>query len=153
MVLLLSQNSFGFLHLKAIMTSPKIQIPNLAKAIKGEEEAQLAAFKPVQVPVGEDTGNSAHRMLSPEELAKAHITDKIFMFPESYNALRRELVYNFPTLWEVVGWNMAFKAEDFVAQMNDALDLKVQLDGNKIDATCKIFLDALRKKRGLKSVH
>lgn len=74
---------------------------------------------------------------------------KIYMFPESYNELRRELVTHWPTLWQHVQWPMAYAAGLFIERMNDALDLYVQMDSHRVDAICTEYLQALRKKRGL----
>lgn len=74
---------------------------------------------------------------------------KIYLFPESYNQLRKELYENWPTLWKLVGWPMAFAANVFVETMNEALDLRVILDSDRVDAICTEYLQALRKKRGL----
>lgn len=73
---------------------------------------------------------------------------KLYYFPESYNALRRELVTNWPELWKLVGWPMAYAANMFVGRMNDALDLNVTLDSSKVDAICSEYYQALLKKRG-----
>lgn len=129
-------------------SSPNIQIPSLAKAIQEESDRQLAEIKPQQIAGPDDAGAHAHGLVADS----AHITEKIYLFPESYNALRRELHDNWPSLWMLVGWAMAHQAETFVEIMNDALDLKLQLDGNKVGATCHIYLNALRAKRGLSAI-
>jgi hypothetical protein len=126
--------------------SVQVQIPSLAKAIKEEEARQLADYKPQTVLGPEDSGSSAHKI---GDNPNAHITDKIYLFPESYNALRREISDHWPSLWMLVGWTMAHQAEDFVAVMNDALGMKIQFDGNKVDVTCATYLNELRRLRGL----
>lgn len=81
---------------------------------------------------------------------------KIFMFPESYNELRKELVNNWPDLWSDprCGWAMAFDADLFVEFMNTKLDgvykvvLATREDELRIDHVCKIFLTELRRRRG-----
>lgn len=77
--------------------------------------------------------------------------EKIFMFPESYNELRKELHNHWPELWAIVSWRMAHRAEEFVEQMNAALDLAVVFDTEAVDFISTTFLNALRKKRGLSS--
>jgi hypothetical protein len=80
----------------------------------------------------------------------------IFMFPESYNELRKELYTHWPELWNDPrgGWAMAFDAELFVEFMNSKLDgvYKVRPATNNdelaIDYICKTFLTELRKRRG-----
>lgn len=75
---------------------------------------------------------------------------KIYMFPESYNALRRELFENWQLdIWPYVSWSMAFAANIFVERMNEVLDLRVVLDSDKVDAICVEYLNALRAKRGV----
>lgn len=129
--------------------APAIILPSLEKSLLEEQNRQLAEIKPQTVLSKEDTGQSAHKLVDP----KANFDQKIYMFPESYNALREELYNHWPNLWELVSWCMAFQAEDFVAIMNGALDMKLQVDGNKVDATCQAYLDALRAKRGLSKLH
>lgn len=74
---------------------------------------------------------------------------KIYMFPESYNELRRELYNNWQdSIWPQVSWAMAFAANLFVERMNEFLDLKVQLDSDRVDYICTVYLNELRKRRG-----
>lgn len=96
-----------------------------------------------------EKGLYQHDMESQASNSK-NFDQKIYMFPESYNALRRELVTYWPTLWKLVGWPMAFAANVFIETMNDALDLRVVLDSNKVDAICSEYLQALQKRRGIK---
>jgi hypothetical protein len=131
--------------------NPTVQIPSLEKSLLEENARQLAQFKPQSIAGPDDTGVSAHSLGTVDP--KAHVSEKIYMFPESYNALRRELVTYWPNLWEAAGWSMAFKAELFVELMNAACDLNLQLDGNKVDATCKQYLNVLRGKRGISAIH
>lgn len=74
---------------------------------------------------------------------------KIYLFPESYNALRRELYENWPVLWASVQYQMAYRAEEFMEKMNHFCDLKLVLDSDKVGWICDQYLTALRKKRGL----
>jgi hypothetical protein len=134
---------------KKYSLSPTVQIPSLAKSIQQEQERQLAEIKPQLILSKEDSGISAHRPVGDN----AAFTDKIYMFPESYNALRRELHDYWPNLWSAVSWSMAHKAEEFVERMNDALETKVQFDGNKVEATCQHYLNILRALRGLSPIH
>ena len=127
--------------------TPQIWTPTLESKMQEEALRQEASFKPQIIAGPDDVGVSAHKPLADAD--KKHISEKFYLFPESYNALRRELYEHWPALWAGVSWTMAHKAEDFVATMNEALDLKVQFDGNKVGATCSLFLDELRAKRGL----
>lgn len=76
---------------------------------------------------------------------------KVYMMPESYNALRREMQQNYPTLWEGVGWFMAFDfGGRFVELMDAACDTKTLVMGTDyVDNMCKRWLNALRQKRGV----
>jgi hypothetical protein len=74
-------------------------------------------------------------------------SDKIYMFPESYNALRRELVEHWPELWALVGWRMANRAEEFVEYMNVACDIHVIFDTEKVDFISKTYLGRLQEMR------
>jgi len=78
-----------------------------------------------------------------------HGQEAIFMFPESYNELRRELVTHWSaTIWPQVAWRMAFRAEEFVETMNEILGVAVVFDTAKVDFICRTYLEILRNKRG-----
>lgn len=77
------------------------------------------------------------------------LADKIYMFPESYNALRRELHDNYPHLFEIVGHAMAFDAVMFIEYMDEALGIKTTWDSAKVGAICHRYWNELRMKRGL----
>jgi hypothetical protein len=85
---------------------------------------------------------------------KEHISTKVYMFPESYNALRRELVDHWPNLWnspvQYMMWN---NGPMFVQAMDLILDTVTQFDTENVDGICKKFLDELRVKRGLSRLH
>lgn len=81
--------------------------------------------------------------------SKKNFDQKIYMFPESYNALRKELMENWPNLWAIVSWRMAYRAEEFIECMNEALDLQIAFDTTNVAWICDQYLTALRKKRGL----
>lgn len=82
-----------------------------------------------------------------------HISKKVYMMPESYNALRRELEAHFPNLWTTVQGDMAFNAQRFIHKMDEALDLVTQFDSANVDGICKRYLDKLRSARGLSALH
>jgi hypothetical protein len=82
-----------------------------------------------------------------------HISKKVYLFPEAFNELRKELEGNFPTLWKYVGGDMANNAQRFIHKMDDALDLVTQFDSGNVDGICKRYLDKLRSLRGLKPLH
>lgn len=72
---------------------------------------------------------------------------KIYMFPESYNQLRKELHDYWPALWAVVQWSLAHRAEEFVEIMNEALGLAVVFDTEKVDFISTTFLNRLIEMR------
>lgn len=74
---------------------------------------------------------------------------KIYLFPESYNALRQELYEHWPTVWAGVGWPMAFAANIFVERMNEVCDLRITLDSDRVDAICSAYLQKLWQMRGV----
>lgn len=128
-------------------SSPQVIIPSLATALEEEGKRQLAAIKPTVTSLPDD--RIQHKFGTPEEVAAKNFDQKIYMFPESYNQLRKELVEHWPHTWAQVSWAMAYKAEDFVATMNEALDMKLQFDTGKVEAICLEYLNALRKLRGV----
>lgn len=83
----------------------------------------------------------------------ANFDEKVYMMPESFNALRRELDANWPALFARVGYAMAFDAITFIEMMDGALDTKTTFDSAKVDAICAKYLNLLRNKRGISSIH
>lgn len=81
---------------------------------------------------------------------------KVFMFPEEYNELRKELMLNWPELWKNwrCQWAMAFDAEIFVEFMNTKLNgvyrIAMATDDKQkeIGYICGTFLKELRRLRG-----
>mgnify|MGYP000166513738 CR=1 FL=1 len=126
--------------------------PNLDKQatrLLDQSGAEVAAIKQMIVtPVASDAVQ--HDITDSKS---KNFDQKIMMFPESYNALRRELYEQWPELWPLAGWAMAHKPEDFAAIMNAGLEVRVQFDSGKVDEICQIYLDLLRKKRGLGPLH
>jgi len=84
----------------------------------------------------------------------AHVSEKIYLMPESFNALRRELSEHWPNMWNSpLQYCMAFDGPRFVQLMDSALDTVTQFDSGDVDGMCKKFLDELRVKRGLSRLH
>ena len=83
----------------------------------------------------------------------ANFDEKVYLFPESFNALRRELHDYWPNLWQQVGFVMAFDAVVFIELMDAALDTKTTFDSDKVDGICKKYIDLLRNKRGFSGLH
>lgn len=106
--------------------------------------------KPIQQTGGEsdrDDVKHRHDLSTPEH--KKNFDQKIFMFPESYNQLRAEISRNWPSLWALVAWRMAYKAEEFVEYMNDALEMRLVFDTEKVSWICEQYLKELHKRRGV----
>lgn len=100
-------------------------------------------------PTELDKGKYKHSW-DPVAAAKKNFDEKIYMFPDSYNALRTELVENWDELWALVQWRMAYRAEEFVELMNAACDLAVVFDTEAVDFICKTYLRRLQEMRGVK---
>lgn len=128
--------------------SPQIQVPTPASRMKEQMEEDAASYKPQEVLPQEDSSDRAHTDQTVER-QNSNFDQKIYMFPESYNALRKELIHEWPVYWVAVQWHMAFDAAGFVSMMNVICDRNIQFDTQKVDATCKEFLNSLRKKRGV----
>lgn len=76
--------------------------------------------------------------------------EKVYMFPPAYNALRKELYENWQdTLWPLVAWRMAYRAEEFTSYMNAATGLSLAVDSDCVDWTCEQYLKRLKQMRGL----
>lgn len=86
--------------------------------------------------------------------SKEHVSQKVYMFPPAYNALREELFTHWPVLWnsplQYFMWN---NGPMFVEAMDEVLDLVTQFDTENVDGICKKFLDELRVKRGVSRLH
>lgn len=130
-------------HAQVQVTGDKQQ--ELAKRLILEGDEQVANIKPQQVVAGEDDAKT----LEQDGAEKRNFDQKIYMFPESYNALRRELVEHWPEIWPLVGWYMGNNGPQFVEAMNAGLQVKLQFDTNKVDSICKTYLNILRKQRGV----
>lgn len=90
----------------------------------------------------------------------AHFSEKIYFFPESFNALRRELEENYPTFFHSVvpgfgyspAWAMVHNAPQFVGFCNGATDLDVMFDSSNVAGICLKFLNAFRAMRGVSPI-
>lgn len=85
--------------------------------------------------------------------AGANFDEKVYLFPESYNALREEMMNYHPILWANVQWYMAFDSITFVEKMDYYLDTKTTYDTQTVDGICKKYLDLLRNQRGISGLH
>jgi hypothetical protein len=144
--------------------------PGLRNRMQEEEERlNERATKLDQAQHGDDVSGSdvslpshqRHDYSSDSISKKKEFSDKVYLFPESFNALRRELNDQWPALFNTVNpisgrslaWCMVFDAPEFIAGLNGALDMMVQYDTEDVDGICKQFLDALRQKRGVSKLH
>lgn len=119
-----------------------------AAMLREREWEAVAAIKPVE-SVGGPVDQQVHDL---EGSDKKNFDQKIYWFPESYNALRRELYENWPEIWQQIGWYMAHNPQEFVSGMNWLLNLNVQFDTDRVDGICKTFLNALRVQRGVSPI-
>lgn len=126
------------------------KVQELAKKIKLAEDEEVASYKP-QLILPETEFDKANPT-DVDNSEKKNFDQKIYYFPESYNALRKELVEHWPEIWPLVAWTMAFDGPAFVETMNTGLEVKVQFDTHKVDAICSFYLNELRKKRGLQPI-
>lgn len=100
----------------------------------------------------------------------ANFDQKLFMFPDEYNELRKELFTHWNpketgehphhkqanVKWDDprCGWALAFDAELFVEYMNSRLDNVFRVavitnsDDLRIANICSVFLKELRRRRG-----
>lgn len=121
-----------------------------------ERKAKLDATAPDETSAGGDKKLADNQQHKPVE-ANAHISKKVYMFPEEYNALRRELEENYPTFFTSVNPHtgvspahaMVFDAPAFIGMCNGVLDLTVQFDTENVAGICKEFLNGFRKLRGV----
>lgn len=75
---------------------------------------------------------------------------EVYMFPPAYNALRKEIYENWQdTIWPMVAWRMAFRAEEFTEYMNAITGLALAVDSDCVDWTCEQYLRRLKQMRGL----
>ena len=123
-------------------TSLPTEAKDLANAPRQEATDYSSAL-----PVDSEAG----RMNKPAAEG-AHISDKVYLFPESFNALRREMDAHWPSLFAMAGWCMANDAIRFIEIMDAALDTRTTFDSDKVAAICHKYLNLLRNKRGLSSL-
>lgn len=139
-----SDNPITNPHQQIQVTGDKQQ--ELSKKIEIATQEQISSYLPQLVlqATAWDLANATDTSHSDSK----NFDQKIYLFPESYNALRKEIYEEWPGLWPLVGWSMAFDGPQFVETMNTALETKIQFDSHKVDAMCIFFLNQLRAARG-----
>lgn len=128
------------------MTDKRTVLP-LRFATEADDQANLPKYEAINYTGGQVDSQAGRKT----ELVKesAHISEKVYLFPESFNALRIELDTHWPNLFQLVGHPMASDAVRFLELMDDALDTRTTFDSHKVDAISKKYLDLLRARRGL----
>lgn len=153
------------------MTDPRVRknmlLTALERSLKQEEEEARHRQETLFAKqtdnlgaAGSDTKLPGHQQ---NKAARdgAHFSEKVYLFPESFNALRRELEENWQTFFIEVNMDvglspayaMVFDAPKFVGMCNGFFDLMIQFDSESVDGICKEILDAARKKRGVSPLH
>jgi hypothetical protein len=84
-----------------------------------------------------------------------HFSEKLYIFPESFHALRIELQTNWPNLWNSpLQYLMWADQASFIETLCEALGIvMLTFDSANLDGYSKQFLDALRTRRGLSALH
>ena len=135
----------------AIKGIDKRTVLPLRFATAQEDEANLPKYEAKDYSAHLPVDSEAGRM-NKEAAKDASFDQKVYLMPESYNALRRELDEYYPNLFARVGYVMAFDASTFIEMMDAALDTKTTFDSDKVSAICHKYLNLLRNKRGLSSL-
>lgn len=133
------------------MSEAKRTVLPLRFATEADDAANLPRKEAIDYSSALPLDSEVGRMNKPAA-PDAHVSDKVYLFPESYNALRIELSEAWPTLWARVGYLMAFDAIAFIEAMDAALDTRTTFDSDKVSAICHKYLNLLRNKRGLSSI-
>lgn len=153
------------------MTDPRVRknmlLSALDRAIKQEDEEARHRQEKLYAKQSDDLSQAGSDIWLPENQRHNRVADnanfdkKIYLFPESFNALRRELEENWQEFFIEVNldvgmspaYAMVFDAAKFVGMCNGFFDLMIQFDSESVDGICKEILDAARKKRGVSPLH
>ena len=149
------------------MSNNSDKVPNLdgesrkiQHALGGEDDQylqrqrMLEASSPVEGLIQPDAAaDSQHKLVD----KNAHFSQKVYMFPAEFIALRDELMNNWPDFFHNVNpltgtspaWCMVHDAPQFIGYCNGATGLAEQLDSGNVAGICKKFLNAFRKARGV----
>lgn len=116
------------------------------RSLANEEAPMLCA---TEADTDKALGYHYHDMDKSEKTK--NFDQKIYMFPPAYNALRREIHDNWPTLWQLCSWYMANRPEEFCSIMNGATDLRVVFDSGAVNWMCDKWLAKLIEMRMARS--
>lgn len=153
------------------MSDPRIQkdkaLTSLNQAIKVDEEetlhrqSQIAAKQTTTMDSAKP--DQALPMQNRTEFlpANAEFSKKIYLFPEEFNALRRELEENYQNFFLSVNPDvgmspaqaMVFDAPKFLGMCNGALDTVIQFDSENVAGICGELLNGFRKLRGVSPIY
>ena len=75
------------------------------------------------------------------------MTTILYVYPESFNQLRKQLSEDHEDLWVKVSWDMANNPMDFILTMNEELDC-VCVPEMGVEAVCTRYLQALKLRVG-----
>lgn len=89
-----------------------------------------------------------------------HFSQKIYFFPPEFHALREELENNYRDFFTEINpltgtspaYCMVYDAPQFIGYCNGMTGLAEQLDTGNVAGTCKTFLNAFRRMRGVKGI-
>lgn len=137
----------------------------LQKKLREEEEQykqrlrELEKTSPDPDRPGDDSKLPPNQRHNPAR-KNDNIDKKVYLFPESFNALRRELDENWreffhtvnPTSGTSPAWCMVFDAAQFIGYCNGFTGLSLQMDSENVDGICKTFLNAFRSMRGVGAI-
>lgn len=134
--------------------------------LRGEADDEYQARKnlldstaPDQTRAGSDAALDSHQRTVASK-PNDSFDKKVYFFPESFNALRRELQENWREFFEEVNpltgtspaYCMVFDAPQFIGYCNGFTGLTVQFDSESVDAICQTFLNKFRNMRGVSSL-
>lgn len=140
--------------------------PLITKALQEEKERFRARKQELAKTAPDETRAGADKNLPVNQqdnrvADNAEFSKKIYLFPEEFNALRRELEENWNEFFTTVSpldgtspaWCMIYNAPQFLGFCNGFTGLAVQFDSQNVAGICKEFLNAFRKLRGISAIH
>ncbi len=137
----------------------------LEQAFRDEEDRLQQRVKELDSTAPDPTRPGGDKQLgdgfyNKESKPNDHVSQKVYYFPPSYNALRKELETWWKDFFEGINplsgtspaYCMVFDAPQFIGYMNGFTGLSLQLDGDNVEWTCKQYLNALRKMRNISEI-